>query len=213
MGMRLSNADILQLLPVFMRDDEAVQAFAKAVNALIRAPGGEIQRLREWDQIDNMTSAELDEMAWEMSLEWYDSTVDIENKRATIKAATLLKEKAGTKWAVTEAVNAVYGVEPVISEWFEYDGEPGHFRAKLEAKQNFDFRRILKAIDYVKRASAHLDEVELTTDERMELFFGCSLVIVKEFQTAMEKDDSLAFDWLSDEVGNSLTDERDNVLA
>ena len=85
MGMRLSNADILQLLPVFMRDDEAVQAFAKAVNALIRAPGGEIQRLREWDQIDNMTSAELDEMAWEMSLEWYDSTVDIENKRATIK--------------------------------------------------------------------------------------------------------------------------------
>lgn len=213
MGMKLTDADVLQLLPRFMRDDEAVQAFARAVNTLIQTPGGSVMHLREWDQIDNLSGEELDEMAWEMSLEWYDSTVDIENKRATLKAATLLKEKSGTKWAVTEAIKAAYGVDPQISEWFEYDGEPGHFRAKLEAKQNFDFRRILKAIEYVKRASAHLDEVELTTDERMELFFGCSLVIVKEFQTAMEKDDSLAFDWLSDEVGNSLTDESDNVLA
>lgn len=213
MGMRLSNADIIQLLPVFMRDDEAVQAFAKAVNALIRAPGGEIQRLREWDQIDNMTSAELDEMAWEMSLEWYDSTVDIENKRATIKAATLLKEKAGTKWAVTEAVNAVYGVEPVISEWFEYDGEPGHFRAKIEANRGFDFSKILKAINYVKRASAHLDEIEMTTDETLELFVGFSTVVVKEYETAMSKDDFVAFEWLADELGDSLTDELGNILT
>ncbi len=212
MGMNLNNADVLQLLPRFMRDDEAVQAFARAVNKLIREPGGTIKHLREWDQIDHLSDAELDEMAWEMSLEWYDSTVDIENKRATLKAATLLKEKAGTKWAVTEAVKAAYGVDPSISEWFEYDGEPGHFRAKLEAQHNFDFRKILKAIDYVKRASAHLDEVELTTDETMELFFGCSIVIVKEYETAMTKDDFVAFEWLADELGDSLTDESGNVL-
>lgn len=213
MGMRLSNADVLQLLPVFMRDDEAVKAFAKAVNALIRAPGGEIQRLREWDQIDNMTSAELDEMAWEMSLEWYDASVDIENKRATIKAATLLKEKAGTKWAVTEAIKAAYGVEPVISEWFEYDGEPGHFLAKIEANRGFDFSKILKAINYVKRASAHLDEIEMTTDESLELFVGFSTVVVKEYETAMSKDDFVAFEWLADEAGDSLTDEVGNILT
>lgn len=213
MGMRLSNADILQLLPVFMRDDEAVQAFAKAVNALIRTPGEGIQRLREWDQIDNMTSAELDEMAWEMSLEWYDSTVDIENKRATIKAATLLKEKAGTKWAVTEAVKAVYGVEPVISEWFEYDGEPGHFRAKIEANRGFDFSKILKAINYVKRAGAHLDEIEMTTDEALGLFVGFSTVVVKEYETAMSKDDYVDFVWLGDEAEYILTDENGDIIT
>ena len=96
MGMKLTDADVLQLLPRFMREDEAVQAFARAVNTLIQTPGGSVMHLREWDQIDNLSGEELDEMAWEMSLEWYDSTVDIENKRATLKAATLLKEKSGT---------------------------------------------------------------------------------------------------------------------
>lgn len=213
MGMKLSDADILQLLPVFMRDDDAVRAFAKAVNALIRGPGGEIKRLREWDQIDNMTSSELDEVAWEMSLEWYDKTVDIENKRATIKAATLLKEKAGTKWAVTEAVKAVYGVKPVISEWFEYDGDPGHFRAKVEANKGFDFGKILKAINYVKRASAHLDTVEMTTTESLDLFIGFSTIVVNEYKNAMSKNDFVAFEWLATETGDSLTDELGNILT
>ena len=213
MGMKLENADILQLLPRFMRDDEAVRAFSLAVNELIRGPGGSVKRLREGDQIDNLSSKELDEMAWEMSLEWYDPTMELENKRATLKAATLLKEKSGTKWAVTEAVKAAYGVEPVISEWFEYGGEPGHFRAKLEANQTFDFAKILKAIGYVKRASAHLDEVELTTDEAMDLYCGFAIIVVKEYETAMSKDDFVAFEWLVDEIEDSLTDELDNILT
>ena len=127
MGMKLQNADILQLLPQFMRDDAAVQALASAVNKLISEPGGKVFHLREWDQIDTLSSEELDELAWEMSIEWYDTGMDLENKRAMIKAATLLKEKSGTKWAVIEAVKNGYGSEPEISEWFEYEGDPGHF--------------------------------------------------------------------------------------
>ena len=213
MGMKLSDADILQLLPHFMRDDEAVKALAIAVNRLIRTPGSEIYRLREWDQIDNLTGDELDEMAWEMSIEWYDAGMDLEGKRATIKAATLLKEKSGTKWAVVEAVKAAYGVEPVITEWFDYAGQPGHFRATLNANQTFDFAKILKAINYTKRAGAHLDEIELTTDEALNLFFGFATVVIKEYGTEMSKDDFTAFDWLVDELELSLTDERENVLT
>lgn len=212
MGMKLSNADVLQLLPAFMRDDEAVRAFARAVNALIVAPGQKVQRLREWDQIDNMTDKELDELAWEMSLEWYDPAVDIESKRTTLKAATLLKEKAGTKWAVSEAVDAVYGVKPEISEWFEYEGEPGHFKAKVNAAKSFDFSKVLAAIEYVKRASAHLDEIEMMTTEEAQLFVGFSTVVINEYQTAMTKDDFAAFEWLVDELGDSLVDELGAVL-
>ena len=72
MGMKLQNADILQLLPQFMRDDAAVQALASAVNKLISEPGGKVFHLREWDQIDTLSSEELDELAGEMSIEWYD---------------------------------------------------------------------------------------------------------------------------------------------
>lgn len=212
MGMKLQNADILQLLPHFMRDDETVQALSKAVNELIREPGGKVLHLREWDQIDALSSQELDELAWEMSIEWYDASMALDNKRATIRAAMLLKEKAGTKWAVVEAVKAGYGAEPEISEWFEYDGTPGHFKAKVNATKSFDFSKVLAAIEYVKRVSAHLDEIEMRTAEEMEIFVGFSTVVVNEYRTAMTKDDFVAFDWLADELGDSLTDELGAVL-
>ena len=79
--------------------------------------------------------------------------------------------------------------------------------------KGIDFSKILKAINYVKRASAHLDEIEMTTDESLELFVGFSTVVVKEYETAMSKDDFVAFEWLADEAGDSLTDEVGNILT
>ena len=214
MRMNLENADILRLIPVFMRDDEAIIALSRAINELIRGPGSEVKRLREWDQIDNMSSEELDEMAWEMSLEWYDPTVSIESKRATLKAAKALKEKAGTKWAVTEAVRAAYGVAPEISEWFEYDGIPDHFRVKLNAAGSFDFDRIMRAINYVKRASAKLDDVELETTERQDLFVGMTVVSVMTVEIPpMDPQEALIVAYLADELDNPLTDELGNILT
>ncbi|MBR1631717.1 MAG: phage tail protein I [Paludibacteraceae bacterium] len=210
--MKLQNADILQLLPQFMRDDAAVQALASAVNKLISEPGGKVFHLREWDQIDTLSSEELDELAWEMSIEWYDTGMDLENKRAMIKAATLLKEKSGTKWAVIEAVKNGYGSEPEISEWFEYEGDPGHFKAKINASKGFDFSKVLAAIEYVKRASAHLDEIEMETTEKMEIFVGFSTVVINEYRTAMTKEDFTAFEWLVDESSDTLMDELGAVI-
>lgn len=214
MGMNLENVDIIRLLPVFMRDDEAVVALSKAINELIRGPGSEIKRLREWDQIDNMSAAELDEMAWEMSLEWYDPTVGIESKRATLKAARALKEKAGTKWAVVEAVRAAYGVAPEISEWFEYNGTPDHFRVKLNAAGSFDFDRIMRAINYVKRASAKLDEVELATTEHQNLYVGMTVVSVMTIEVPpMDPQEALVIAYLTDELDFALADELGNILT
>ncbi len=212
MGMKLSDVDILRLLPVFMRDNEANRAFAKALNDIFRALAADIPRLREWDQIDNMTGPELDEMAWEMSVEWYDTGMELENKRATIKAAVLLKEKSGTKWAVVEAVKAGYGVVPEILEWYEYGGEPGHFRVNLNALNAFDFAKVHKAIEYVKRASAHLDGIEMYTTEETDLFVGFATVHEYEYANTMDKEE-FEFDWLVNELGETLCDELGNVLT
>lgn len=213
MGMKLENVDLLQLLPVFMRDDEANIALAQALSELIRGPGGEVRRLREWDQIDNLSSEELDEMAWEMSLEWYDPTVSLESKRATLKSAIALKEKAGTKWAVIEAIRAAYGTEPEISEWFEYNGDPDHFRVRLTASGSFDFPRILRAINYVKRARAKLDDVEMVTTEQAPIYIGAAMVVTKAYTAPpMDPDDARLISWLTDELGNTLEDELGNIL-
>lgn len=127
--MRLSTADILKLLPEFMRDDQAVRGLAAAVNKLIREPGEKVKTIRVWDQIDNLDDAQLDELAYELDIDWYDTSLPIENKRAIVKISDLVHSRRGTKWAVEELVTA-YISSGYVMEWHEegyINPRPFHF--------------------------------------------------------------------------------------
>ena len=115
--MRLANADILHLVPEFMRSDEAVIGLATAVNKLIREPGQKVKALRVWDQID------------ELDIDWYSSSLPLENKRAVVKISDLVHRRRGTKWAVEELVSA-YITPGFVMEWHEegyVNPRPFHF--------------------------------------------------------------------------------------
>ena len=83
--IKLDDVDVLKLVPEFMRNDAAVQGLAAAVNSLIKAPGARIKTARVWDQIDRLTDAQLDELAYELDIDWYDKYLPLENKRALVK--------------------------------------------------------------------------------------------------------------------------------
>lgn len=118
-GMKLSELDFLRLLPVFMRDDEAVIALSKAMNRLMGEPGKRLSTIRTWDKIDELNEAECDELAWELDIDWYDSEeMSLEEKRETIKVAQQIKRKRGTKWAVERLVSLYFG-DGYVMEWFE----------------------------------------------------------------------------------------------
>lgn len=128
-GMTLSELDFIRLLPVFMRDDEAVIALSKAMNDLLGTPGARIKTIRVWDMIDELTEAECDELAWELDIDWYDSTgMSLDEKRETIKMAQQIKRKHGTKWAVERLITAYFG-EGYVIEWFDLDTAPYTFAA------------------------------------------------------------------------------------
>ena len=127
--MRLDTVDILALVPEFMRDDEAVKGLAAAVNELIREPAQMVKTVRVWDQIDQLNDAQLDELAYELDIDWYNSSLPIENKRSIIKVSDLIHSRRGTKWAV-EQVISTYFVDGFIQEWHEegyINPQPYHF--------------------------------------------------------------------------------------
>ena len=129
--MKLADVDVLKLVPEFMRKDEAVLGLAAAVNKLIKEPGGKIKTARVWDQIDNLTSEQLDELAYELDIDWYDPALPIENKRALIKSADLVHSRRGTKWAVEQVLIDTFG-SGTVKEWYEYNGQPFHFRVSTD---------------------------------------------------------------------------------
>lgn len=149
--MRIDTADILKLLPEFMRNDEAVKGLAASVNKLIREPGQNIKTLRVWDQIDKLNDEQLDELAYELDIDWYDSSLPLENKRAIVKISDLVHSRRGTKWAVEELI-AAYFTKGFIMEWHEdeyINPKPFHYSVYTSHKHVTDdimqeFRKIAK---------------------------------------------------------------------
>lgn len=158
-GMRISELDFVRLLPAFMRDDEAVVAFSKAMNLLIGEQGKRLSTIRTWDKIDELNEAECDELAWELDIDWYDSTgMSLEEKQSTIKMAQQIKRKRGTKWAV-ERLIAAYLVEGYVAEWYEIDYASPFTFMVLTTNTNIsaeNYAKFVKTANYAKNERSHI---------------------------------------------------------
>lgn len=174
--MKLNELEFLKLLPQFMRNDDAVKGLAAGLDAIVPQLSESIKILSTWDQIDNLTEAELDDLAWELNILWYDTSADISAKRELIRNSDMVYKHLGTKWAVENVITTYFG-EGYIEEWFEYGGEPGRFRVystnpSLSQERLTEF---LNLLNKVKRASAKLDGIFITLTGQMNIGAGCAL--------------------------------------
>lgn len=176
MGMKLSNLDFIRLLPAFMREDAAVRGLSAGIDSIVPALSESVGRLTTWDKIDELTEAELDELAWELNILWYDKAAGIDAKREIVKNSDEVYRRLGTKWAVENVIASYFG-EGFIKEWFDYQGEPGHFRVystnpTLTNERLLEFMNLLNK---VKRASSHLDGIFITLTGEMKLAAGMAV--------------------------------------
>lgn len=160
--MTLETLEFLRLLPAFMRGDGAARGLAGAMDSTVPPLAERASALSTWDAIGALPDAELDELAWELNITWYDSGADAATKRELIKNSDLVRSRFGTPWAVEELTRAYFGGGKAV-EWFEYGGEPGHFRIYSD---NIDltnalYKPFLSKLDKVKRVSQWLDEIRI----------------------------------------------------
>ena len=157
-GMNLSELNFVRLLPVFMRDDDAVKALSRAVDKLLGEPGKRLSTLRTWDKIDELTDAECDELAWELDIDWYESTgMTLDEKRETIKLAQQIKRKRGTKWAVERLIASYFG-EGYVMEWYETGGDPYTFiilTTNTHVSEE-NYKKFIETANIAKNARSHI---------------------------------------------------------
>lgn len=171
--MKLSNLEFIKLIPQFMQNDAAVRGLAAGIDSIIPQLAADIENLSTWDCIDKLSEAELDELAWELNILWYDASAPIEVKRNLVRDSDKVYKKLGTKWAVENIINTYFG-DGYIEEWFQYGGDPGHFRVYStnptvnEAK----FAEFLSLLSKVKRASAKLDGIFISLTGQMNMYAG-----------------------------------------
>ena len=162
-----------------MQNDKACIGLSKAVDKLIPQLSAAIDNLSTWDKIDKLNEAELDELAWELNILWYDKTASVEAKRDVVKNSDLVYQRLGTKWAVDSVIQSYFG-DGYMLPWYEYpdgEGEPGHFRVystnpSISNEKLTDFLAILEK---VKRKSAILDEIIIIQSMNVSLHSGMAI--------------------------------------
>ncbi|MCU7378116.1 phage tail protein I [Clostridiales Family XIII bacterium ASD5510] len=177
--MRLSEIEFVKLLPKFMQDDPANIGIAKGIDIVIKIFDGFSGNLATWAAIERMSDAELNELAWELNIAWYEPSASTAVKREIIKNSDRVQQKLGTKWAVENVIETYFGDGNVL-EWFEYEGTPGHFKINSSnpSVTNENLTKFLRILSKVKRGSAQLDGIFINMLSQQDIRTGVACHIV-----------------------------------
>ena len=170
--MKTREVDFKKFLPLFMRDDEFNIALCEALNDIFRDINTD--KLRTWDKLDELTHEELDELAWELNVLWYNKAGTLAAKREQIRTSYDVWRTLGTKHAVETVVSQLF-IKGKVLEFWEAGLEPHHFSVEVYDPQALtpdgekEFRRIL---EIVKRKSQILDNIKLILTPNFWVYTG-----------------------------------------
>ena len=155
--------NLLRALPGVLKNDASMFAIASSVADALSARVEEMDGIRVYSRIDELPEGLLDILAYDFKVDWWDADYTLAEKRQVLKDSWGVRRKLGTKAAVEMAISAIYG-GTVVSEWFEYGGEPFCFKLLIDSTfENIDpekHRRVLERVGFYKNLRSWLDGVE-----------------------------------------------------
>lgn len=159
MEVKLRESNIDQVLPSWLAEKPEVKALGYAIMKSNQRMLDLLEQSMVYAGIDHLPEKILDVLAIELRAQYYEEDFDVEKKRKIIKNALYLHSKAGTPEAVTQMIEYVFG-GGVFEEWFEYGGEPYHFKVDTSAILSEDINeKFTKLIRRVKNVRSHLDQI------------------------------------------------------
>lgn len=161
----ITAENLLASLPQVLLNDEKTAALAVAVAEVLTARVNEISALSIYSRIDELPEELLDILAYDFKVDWWSSDYSIDEKRRTLKSSWLVHKRLGTRYAFEEALQGIY-TEVDVAEWYEYGGQPFHFRLHISmGDEPFDQKKhkaVLARARFYKNLRSHLDAVAYT---------------------------------------------------
>lgn len=161
-GLNVEN--LLSILPPVLANDPDMKAIAESVAGILVENDKAIDSISIYPNIDNASEDLCDILAKDFDVTWYDYNYSLEQKRAMIKSNFNVHRHLGTVGAVNDLVSAAFK-EGIVQEWFDYGGEPYHFKIILQEGSNYtmtdeSIALFSRLIENVKNLRSHLDVIE-----------------------------------------------------
>lgn len=182
--IKLHDSNITDILPEFLAKKPEVIALGYALSMAIQRLLGYCQNIGIYNSIDTLPEQVLDLLAVELKTQYYDDTFSIEIKRALIKNTLNWYMYAGTVAAVTELVNAIFG-DSEIEEWFDYGGDPYHFKIRTANINSTDemIQLVTNLVKSVQNVRSELEEVTVEIMQQLPLYHGCAVAVIADSTT------------------------------
>lgn len=172
MAVKLRESSIDQILPLWLSEKPEVKALGYAIMKTNQRMIDLLEKSMVYAGIDNLPEKILDVLAIELRAQYYEEELDIEQKREIIKNTLYLYSKAGTPEAVTQMIEQIFG-GGVMEEWFEYGGEPYHFRVDISTIMSKDINeKFAKMIRRVKNIRSHLDHITIKRSMECKMYIA-----------------------------------------
>lgn len=171
--MDLKTINLLKLQTGQMQEDKTTQAFCASFDSQFQAIANDTEKCILLANIDKLPEDVLDELAVDLHIDWYDANADIDVKRNLIKNSDKVHMYLGTPFAVEQVVQDYFG-DGVVEEWFEYGGDPYHFRVVTSnsAVTGELANQFAQAIEKVKRKSTRLELVVVSMVAEFNMYYG-----------------------------------------
>lgn len=171
--MNLEAIKLLDLMPQFMQLDPVTQALCHALEPAFQSLADDVRLCLIYARIDELPEPVVDELAWGFNVDFYQG-LSLEQKRQIVKKAMVIEATKGTPHAVEQLLGIVFG-DAWLEEWFEYDGEPYHFRVLTSntAVTGADAERFQRALSGVQNVRSVLEAVIVTLSAELQLYRGC----------------------------------------
>nr|DAF62906.1 MAG TPA: tail protein [Caudovirales sp. ctu3532] len=171
----LRQARMTDGLPRVLAKQEWVIALSEALGLAVGKTLDYTDESQIYTRLDAATEAVLDVLAVDWKIDWYDTALNVEQKRRIVKTALAVRRLMGTAAAVKMQVHAIYP-DASVEEWFQYDGRPGCFRVTVPLPEEgitaAEYRRLKTGILTTKNERSHLDVIDIRHESEGEVITG-----------------------------------------
>ncbi len=161
-GITVEN--LLSTLPPVLAADDDMKALAESVAGILVQNDEDIDNISIYPNLDSASEELCDILAKDFDVTWYNYDYDLPQKRSIIKSNFNVHRHLGTAGAVNDLVSAAFK-NGVVQEWFDYGGEPYHFKIILQESSDFvmtddAINLFARLIENVKNVRSRLDDIE-----------------------------------------------------
>nr|DAX79243.1 MAG TPA: tail protein [Caudoviricetes sp.] len=173
MSKDLQSVSLLDILPPNLLADKQIYAAARALDDELQKITAATRNALLLPRLDELSEEVIDLLAWQWHVDFYEPSMSIETKRQLVRESIAWHRIKGTKAAVEKMARTVFK-GGVVTEWFEYGGEPYHFRIDVLNAPNMTEEnrgRLLAVVNASKNTRSWLDELRFRREAQNDMYY------------------------------------------